>query len=235
MKKRKLVITQEQFKRLNEAEKNFNLTASITPGSVPDINKALDNADFRRALQATGADAKFIPTSNKGPSASPTVEVQADGAGNVTSLPAGVSNDAAIVVKNADNQGQTLEESYTKRAVEKMRVAKIMENGRRYAKKQIREVVDDDDYIDREELAAWCEGGDDFSYYIPIFGRRTGNANFSETQKEIANDVRNCDYLERTHEVDWVFGVEDDPSAIVVRLCGVKDSMDYYILWDKDE
>ena len=241
MTMKKLIINQEQFKRINEAEQNdFNITANIGTGGVPEINKALDNPELNRMVQQTGIAPKFIPSTYKGPNGSTTVEVQADGAGDVGSLPPGTPNDAAIVVKQPN-----LEESYTKRGVEEMRIAKIKENGRRFTKKALKESLFSslsDDYIDKDELAEWCLSGVDFLYYLPYnpFGDRVSCANSSEIQQEIANDIRNCDYLKAAPEMSERFEkyIDSDEDATVVKLCGVQGegqySGDYYVLWEKD-
>ena len=72
------------------------------------------------------------------------------------------------------------------------------------------------------------------------FSDRVSCANSSEIQREIANDILNCDYLKAAPEVSGKFEkyIDSDEEATVVKLCGVKGegqySGDYYVLWEKN-
>lgn len=201
MDKKKLIISRKQFNHINEVEQtNVNLTANIGSGGVPKMNQILDTPEMRTAVQKTGMDPMFIPQTYKGPQASPTVQIQADGAGNVTSVPAGTPPDAALVVKNTSGSSSadgTIQESYTKRAVEKMRIAKIMENGTRFTKKQINEDINNGKVLseeDRDAVIEYCRKNEFIARIIkpePLFGKDTVCANVSRLRNLFLSDLYN--------------------------------------------
>ena len=88
--------------------------------------------------------------------------------------------------------------------------------------------------MDRDELAEWCLNND-FLYIFNPFGRwRISGANSSEIQEDIANDIRNCAYIEKTHEMDWL--IENKKNLFgyrahiaVFKLHNTKDG-DYYVI-----
>ena len=91
--------------------------------------------------------------------------------------------------------------------------------------------------MDRDELAEWCLNND-FLYIFNPFGRwRISGANSSEIQEDIANDIRNCAYIEKTHEMDWL--IEDKKNLFgyrahiaVFKLNNTNDA-DYYVMYEE--
>lgn len=91
--------------------------------------------------------------------------------------------------------------------------------------------------MDRDELAEWCLNND-FLYIFNPFGRwRISGANSSEIQEDIANDIRNCAYIEKTHEMDWL--IENKKNLFgyrahiaVFKLHNTKDG-DYYVIYEE--
>ena len=84
------------------------------------------------------------------------------------------------------------------------------------------------DNIDRDELAEWCLENDFLYIYNP---------NSSEIQEDIANDIRNCAFIEKTHEMDWLienkknlFGYKSH--IAVFKLHNTKDG-DYYVIYEE--
>lgn len=100
---------------------------------------------------------------------------------------------------------------------------------------------DDDNDIDnmsQEELSVWCSQND-FLYIYNPFGRwRISVANNDELQKDIASDVMNCAYIEKTHKMDYLlvnkfyrmFG--RNIKVAVFELHDTKDG-DYYVIYEE--
>lgn len=89
--------------------------------------------------------------------------------------------------------------------------------------------------ITEDELSQYCLDND-FLYIYNSFGRwKIHNANASEIQEDIVNDINSCAYVEPTHEMDSYIEYRDDLFAssnhiVVFKLKGTKDG-DYYIIW----
>lgn len=93
------------------------------------------------------------------------------------------------------------------------------------------------DGIDGNELADWCLDNDFLYIYNPFGKWRISCANTSEIQEDIADDIRNCAYVERTHEMDWLienkknlFGYK--AHVAVFKLHNTKDG-DYYVIYEE--
>lgn len=88
----------------------------------------------------------------------------------------------------------------------------------------------------KDELSNWCLKSGDFLYMYKPFGRwRVSNANSSEIQEEIANDIQDCSYVEQTHDMDWLIEDKFDKwfgrdYVAVFLLHNTKDG-DYYIIY----
>ena len=92
------------------------------------------------------------------------------------------------------------------------------------------------DGMTKDDLANWCLNVGDFLYIFNVFGKwRISSANSQEVQDEIANDIINCDSIEKTHKMDWLIENNFDrmfgsDHVAVFLLHGTKDG-DYYIIY----
>lgn len=92
------------------------------------------------------------------------------------------------------------------------------------------------DNMTKDELADWCVNSGDFLYlYNPFGSWRVSNANSEAIQEDIANDIRNCAYIEKTHKMDWVIENRFDRMfgndyVAVFKLHNTKDG-DYYVIY----
>lgn len=92
------------------------------------------------------------------------------------------------------------------------------------------------DNMTKDDLADWCLNSGDFLYlYNPFGSWRVSNANSEAIQEDIANDVRNCAYIEKTHKMDWVIENHFDRMfgndyVAVFLLHNTKDG-DYYVIY----
>lgn len=88
----------------------------------------------------------------------------------------------------------------------------------------------------KDELSEWCLSSGDFLYIYNPFGKwRISNANSTEIQEEIANDIRGCAYVEKTHKMDWIIENHFDRMfgndyVAVFLLHNTKDG-DYYVIY----
>ena len=91
--------------------------------------------------------------------------------------------------------------------------------------------------MDRDELAEWCLNND-FLYIFNPFGRwRISGANSSEIQEDIANDIKNCAYIEKTHEMDWLINDKENLFGYrayigVYKFHNTKDG-DHYVIYEE--
>lgn len=93
------------------------------------------------------------------------------------------------------------------------------------------------DNMDQDELAEWCLKNDFLYIFNPFGSWRVSCANTSEIQEDIASDIRNCSYIEKTHEMDWLienkrnlFGYR--AHIAVFKLHNTKDG-DYYVIYEE--
>lgn len=90
-----------------------------------------------------------------------------------------------------------------------------------------------------EKLAKWCQNAGDFLYiYKGLRGLSIKVANTNNIVSDIVNDLYNCDGIEPTHEVDYLFTFREEEFennyVCVFKIFGTKDG-DYYIVYEKDK
>ena len=233
--KKKLIITQEQFRRLDEEAKIVVPFNGNTPqqanAAYQDARNQIDYAeshaqggDVTVSLQGTGAD------ENK---PSQAVTLDPNNPNITTQLDANLfnANPSAEIKDKEVYEGQT----FTKKQLEEARIANIKKNGRHYTKKMLREGFDDDDVIDRDELIETLRNWGDFMYVLPSFGRVSG-ANSSEIQEEIFDDISCAGYLEYSHDIDYLVEPKVYGDFYVVKICSVPkpNTEDYYVVVEQD-
>ena len=65
--------------------------------------------------------------------------------------------------------------------------------------------------ITAEKLAKWCQNAGDFLYiYKGLRGLSIKVANTNNIVSDIVNDLYNCDGIEPTHEVDYLFTFREE-------------------------
>lgn len=94
-------------------------------------------------------------------------------------------------------------------------------------------------HVTASDLAGWCASVGDFYYiYYGLRGYRIGVANSGEIVKEIVGELRECDGIEPTHEMDYIFYNRRDlfmnDYVCVFRVNGVQGG-DYYIVYQEDK
>ena len=90
-----------------------------------------------------------------------------------------------------------------------------------------------------EKLAKWCQNAGDFLYiYKGLRGLSIKVANTNNIVSDIVNDLYNCDGIEPTHEVDYLFtfreGEFENNYVCIFKIFGTKDG-DYYIVYQTDK
>ena len=233
--KKKLIITQEQFRRLDEEAKIVVPFNGNTPqqanAAYQDARNQIDYAeshaqggDVTVSLQGTGAD------ENK---PSQAVTIDPNNPNITTQLDANLfnANPSAEIKDKEVYESQT----FTKKQLEEARVANIKKNGKHYTKKMLQEVFGEEDYIDKDELIGELDGIGDFLYVMNFFGRiKLSCANSSEIQDEIFNDIRSAGYLEYSHDVDYLVEPKVSGDFYVVKLCSLPNDNDYYVVVEQD-
>lgn len=90
-----------------------------------------------------------------------------------------------------------------------------------------------------EELAKWCENVGDFLYvYNGLRGLSIMAANTDSIISDIVSDLYNCNGIEPTHEVDYLFSSRErefeNDYVCIFKVIGTKDG-DYYIVYQQDK
>lgn len=89
-----------------------------------------------------------------------------------------------------------------------------------------------------EELAEWCANVGDFLYiYKGVFGTKICAANTEAIIHDIVNDLYNCNRIEPTHEVDYLFSLSrehefENAHVCIFKVIGTKDG-DYYVVYQQ--
>lgn len=231
--KKKLVITQEQFKRLNEADANIVVpfkgnTPQQADAAYRDARNQIDfakshsdNGDVTVSLQGDTFDENKPQQTVALDPNNPNLTSQLD-----TSL---FTANPGVQVR--DKEVYTEGKHFTKKQLEEARIRNIKANGKHYTKKMLQEIFGEDDYIDAEELIGTLEGMGDFLYVINYFGTwRLSAANASHIQDEIFDDIRKAGYLEYSHEVDEMVEPKVYGDYYVVKICSLPDQDDYYVV-----
>ena len=90
------------------------------------------------------------------------------------------------------------------------------------------------------DLGDWCENNGDFLYiYDGLKGLSIMSANTDDVIDDIVSDLYNCNGIEATHEVDYLFGGRkeryfDNYYICIFKLKGTKDG-DYYVVYTQDK
>ena len=230
--KKKLVITQEQFRRLNEADANIVIpfkgnTPQQANAAYQDARNQIDyakshasNGDVTVSLQGDNYDEnKPSQVATLDPN-NPNITTQLD-----SSL---FNANPGVEVKDKEvYEGKV----YTKKQLEEARIHNIKKNGKHYTKRKLQEIFGEDDYIDADELIDTLERIGDFLYVINYFGTwRVSAANASHIQDEIFDDIRSAGYLEYSHDVDDMVEPKVGGDYYVVKLCSLPNQEDYYVV-----
>ena len=90
-----------------------------------------------------------------------------------------------------------------------------------------------------DDLAEWCENVGDFLYiYKGLRGWSIMAANTDNIVKDIVSDLYNCDRIEPTHEMDYLFNSRerefDAFYVCIFKVIGTKDG-DYYVVYEKEK
>ena len=90
-----------------------------------------------------------------------------------------------------------------------------------------------------EKLAKWCRNVGDFLYvYKGLRGLSIMVANVDEIVYDIVKDLYDCDRIEPTHEVDYLFSSRErefeNDYVCIFKVIGTKDG-DYYIVYQEDK
>ena len=90
-----------------------------------------------------------------------------------------------------------------------------------------------------EQLAKWCQNVGDFLYvYEGLTGLKIMTANADNIVSDIVNDLYNCQRIEPTHEVDYLFYSRErefiNDYVCIFKIIGTKDG-DYYIVYQEDK
>lgn len=230
--KKKLVITQEQFRRLNEADANI-----VVPfkGNTPQqANAAYQDArnqiDYAKSHASNGDVTVSLQGDNYDENKPSQVATLDPNNPNITTqLDSSLFNaNPGVEVKDKEvYEGKV----YTKKQLEEARIFNIKKNGKHYTKRKLQEIFGEDDYIDPEELIETLEQIGDFLYVINYFGTwRVSAANASHVQDEIFDDIRSAGYLEYSHDVDDMVEPKVGSDYYVVKLCSLPDQEDYYVV-----
>ena len=88
------------------------------------------------------------------------------------------------------------------------------------------------------QLAKWCESVGDFYFIYDGFrGLQLMVANTEGSIKDIVNDLYECDYIESTHEVDYLLSNKEwmfkKDFVCVFKIFTPKEK--YYIVYQKDK
>lgn len=89
-----------------------------------------------------------------------------------------------------------------------------------------------------EKLAKWCRSVGDFLYVFEgLRGLRIMAANVDSIVYDIVSDLYNCDRIEPTHEVDYLFRSRErdflNQFVCIFKVIGTKDG-DYYVVYQQD-
>ena len=90
-----------------------------------------------------------------------------------------------------------------------------------------------------EQLAKWCQNVGDFLYvYEGLRGLQIMAANVDNIVSDIVDDLYNCQRIEPTHEVDYLFYSRErefvNDYVCIFKIIGTKDG-DYYIVYQEDK
>lgn len=90
-----------------------------------------------------------------------------------------------------------------------------------------------------EQLATWCKNVGDFLYVFEgLRGMSIMVANDSNIINDIVSDLYNCQRIEPTHEVDYLFYSRErefiNDYVCIFKIIGTKDG-DYYIVYQEDK
>ena len=90
-----------------------------------------------------------------------------------------------------------------------------------------------------EELAKWCQSVGDFLFvYNGLRGWSIMVANADNIVHDIVNDLYDCNRIEPTHEVDYLFANKEsefiNDYVCIFKVIGTKDG-DYYIVYQQEK
>lgn len=90
-----------------------------------------------------------------------------------------------------------------------------------------------------EQLATWCKNVGDFLYVFEgLRGMSIMAANTDNIVSDIVNDLYNCQRIEPSHEVDYLFYNRErefiNDYVCIFKVIGTKDG-DYYIVYQEDK
>ena len=90
-----------------------------------------------------------------------------------------------------------------------------------------------------EQLATWCKNVGDFLYVFEgLMGMSIMVANADNIVSDIVNDLYNCQRIEPSHEVDYLFYNRErefiNDYVCIFKVIGTKDG-DYYIVYQEDK
>ncbi len=90
-----------------------------------------------------------------------------------------------------------------------------------------------------QQLAKWCQNVGDFLYvYNGLRGWAIMAANTDSIVYDIISDLYNCERIEPTHEVDYLFSSRErefeNDYVCIFKVIGTKDG-DYYVVYQEDK
>ena len=241
---KKMIINRKQFQKLSENEVTPKIVVPVDGNTVADAVSAINNPQTQRQLNSAQSSAGDVTLSLQGSGyddAGPT-QVVNKGPNDSYDTALGDQVNSDLFAKNPSIEvNDTVDESrrFTKKQLEEARLANMKKNGHTFTKKNLLESWDDE-YVDIDALADFCDGND-FLYVIRYMGQwRLSCANSTPIQKEIISDIYKG-YAEETREIDSflrnVSGIRnkvDLDSVTVVKISGIPGQDDYYILWEQD-
>ena len=246
-----MIINCEQLNKLNEVD----LSVQASNNTSADYSNALNSGTTRDDLQKlknTGGDPSAVVTGPNTTDNSPMIDVNVpagSSVGNVMNEPstsAAIKSGASVKVHG---DGFPMEETtkYTKKQVERKRLAKIRENGRICTKKTLFEGIYDDVLDDEEKnkLIDYCKASDFFIYGNagPEFGgwRHALINTRDDWRKEIIGEILSANSVSFSSEKDGEIardlagkGVNFENTDIV-KIAGLPNVDDYYIVWERDD
>ena len=247
--KKNLVITREQFQRLEEVTLGRTGSGALSSSEVNDtinnntelINQATqqyDSVTIPGEGSMEGASIN-IPV-KRGTNVNSSIVNQAL-ADNTKELTNGAS---VTLVPSTNGTTNTTFESrrFTKKQLEEARIANMKKNGRTCTKKTLFEEVGDDE-INIDELADFCKN-EDFYIYINVPFKGGWEAHAVNTNREVRDEViADIYYTKPQHfsnemkpEMERILAGKVDNIRGVVKLIGTrpKDNSHYtyFVVWD---
>ena len=249
MGKRKIVITREQLKKLNEVDLSVQAPQNTGAAYSSAINAADTRNQLRTLTQNSGEDSAAVVSGPNSKESSGVVNIEVPRGKNPSDIIAQDPGLGKAIEGGArarfTGTGFPMEESkkFTKKQLEEARLNNIRKNGRVTTKAKLFENTGKTgplNYQEVEELKQFCQTADYFEFFHDTLRGRI-NHNLINTceslRQEILLDIVNAKRLEYTDEIDYYVELQvgrkiDMQTSDVVKVFAPAGEV-YYIVWER--